>query len=96
MSSSGYLSNHYVPQWYQARFLPTSGEAKFRYLDLRPESFKDETGVLRTKKALHRWGTRRCFQETDLYTTQFGNWRSTDIEKFFFGRVDDNHEVHHL
>ena len=88
MSPEGYSNNHYVPQWYQARFLPSSGEAKFRYLDLTPEVIKHPTGVLCTKKALQRWGTRRCFQETDLYTTQFGNWRSKDIEKFFFGRVD--------
>lgn len=86
--SGPYSKNHYVPQWYQAPFLPSVGEAKFHYLDLSPDEFKDAKGVLRKKTALRRWGTASCFRETDLYTAQFGNWRSTDIEKFFFGRVD--------
>jgi hypothetical protein len=40
------------------------------------------------KKALNRWGTDRCFKQTDLSTTRFGAWESTEIEQFFFGRVD--------
>jgi Protein of unknown function (DUF4238) len=87
-SSNAYSTNHYVPQWYQRRFLATAGEAKFCYLDLTPETFVDAQGVRRHKTAMRRWGTPRCFQETDLYTTQFGSWQSTDIEQFFFGRVD--------
>jgi Protein of unknown function (DUF4238) len=83
-----YKENHYVPQWYQRRFLPAAGEQKFRYLNLQPESFVDANGVKRQKKALQRWGTNGCFKQTDLYTTRFGQWESTDIEQFFFGRVD--------
>jgi len=37
---------------------------------------------------MHRWGTNSCFKQTDLYTTRFGAWESTEIEQFFFGRVD--------
>jgi hypothetical protein len=88
MSGDAYRENHYVPQWYQRRFLPDQGEQKFRYLDLKPEVFSDANGVKRTRKPLHRWGTNSCFKETDLYTTRFGNFQSTDIEQFFFGRVD--------
>jgi hypothetical protein len=40
------------------------------------------------KTALRRWGTSTCFKQTDLYTTRFGAWQSTEIEQFFFGRVD--------
>jgi Protein of unknown function (DUF4238) len=83
-----YKENHYVPQWYQRRFLPLIGEQKFRYLDLRPETFIDAKGVKRQKKSLQRWGTNNCFKQTDLYTTRFGAWESTEIEQFFFGRVD--------
>jgi hypothetical protein len=43
---------------------------------------------MRQKKALNRWGTDRCFKQTDLSTTRFGAWESTEIEQFFFGRVD--------
>jgi len=84
-----YKENHYVPCWYQERFLPTTGERKFRYLDLNPEQFRDPKGILRTKTALHRWGAASCFKETDLYTTKYGQYESTDIEQFFFGKMDD-------
>jgi hypothetical protein len=88
MGAGSYKENHYVPQWYQRRFLPASGEKKFRYLDLKPETFLDAKGVTRQKKSLQRWGTSSCFKQTDLYTTRFGAWESTEIERFFFGRVD--------
>jgi hypothetical protein len=84
-----YKENHYVPVWYQERFLPTTGERKFRYLDLAPEQFRDERGIVRTKTALKRWGASSCFKKTDLYTTKYGQYESTDIEQFFFGRVDN-------
>lgn len=83
-----YKENHYVPIWYQERFLPTEGERKFRYLDLTPEQFRDPRGILRTKTALHRWGAVSCFRETDLYTVKYGRYESTEIERFFFGKVD--------
>jgi hypothetical protein len=88
MANGTYKENHYVPQWYQRPFLPLTGEQKFRYLDLRPETFVDATGAKRQKKSLQRWGTNSCFKQTDLYTTRFGAWESTEIEQFFFGRVD--------
>jgi len=88
MVSTSYRENHYVAQWYQRRFLPAVGEKKFHYLDLKPDQFRDPNGVLRQKKALNRWGTDRCFKQTDLYTTRFGAWESTEIEQLFFGRVD--------
>jgi hypothetical protein len=88
VSQNSYKENHYVPQWYQRRFLPSVREQKFRYLDLYPESFVDPTGAKRQKKKIFRWGTDRCFKQMDLYTTRFGALESTEIERFFFGRVD--------
>ena len=85
-----YKENHYVPRWYQERFLPTTDERKFRYLDLAPEQFRDPNGIPRTKTALRRWGAASCFKETDLYTTKYGQYESTDIEQFFFGKVDED------
>ncbi|MET2828068.1 DUF4238 domain-containing protein [Mesorhizobium shangrilense] len=84
-----YRENHYVPCWYQERFLPVEGEKKFRYLDLRPARIPDQNGVLRPTKNPRRWGAASCFKETDLYTVKYGQQESTDIEKFFFGKVDD-------
>jgi len=88
MPSNTYKENHYVPCWYQERFLPASGERKFRYLDLAPDQFRDPKGTVRTKTALRRWGAANCFKETDLYTTKYGYYESTEIEQFFFGKVD--------
>src|SRR5687768_5092794 len=80
--------NHYVPEWYQKRFIPTTTrERKFFYLDLRPERVTRE-GRTYTRSSIMRWGPRSCFAETDLYTTRLGSWINTDIEKLFFGRVD--------
>jgi hypothetical protein len=43
-----YKENHYVPRWYQERFLPLAGERKFCYLDLMPEQFRDPNGIIRS------------------------------------------------
>ena len=91
MASRDYRRNHYVPRWYQRRFfLPEQKEEKSHYLDLLPGTFTDITGSTRTKTALRRWGTPRCFCQDDLYTTRFGAWESTEIEEKFFGEIDRN------
>ena len=85
---SVYRNNHYVPVWYQERFIQTnSREQKFYFLDLKPEVI--DAGKKQYKRnELLRWGPRRCFCEQDLYTTKYGEWLSTDIEKHFFGPID--------
>ncbi|MFC1491415.1 DUF4238 domain-containing protein [Nitrospinota bacterium] len=90
MSGNSYKRNHYVPQWYQKRFIPDDGrENKFYYLDLQPDEIPN---VKKTRRDLLRWGPKRCFIENDLYTVKFGGWENVDIEKFFFGRVDRDGE----
>jgi hypothetical protein len=85
-----YRHNHYVPEWYQYRFLLTGlKEQKFRYLDLDPNTFRDPTGQMRTKTNLRRSGPPRCFAENDLYTTKFGSLELTEIEEKFFGEINN-------
>lgn len=87
---SNYRRNHYVPVWYQSRFLlPSLKEQKFRLLDLSPDTVTDSNGRVHLKTAIRRWGPVLCFCEEDLYTTRFGAWISTEIEQRFFGEVDD-------
>jgi hypothetical protein len=87
-SSDAYRRNHYVPQWYQHRFIPaTAKERKFYYLDLQPE-FVVSNGRRHLRAAVLHWGPSRCFYQSDLYTTRFGGWESTDIEHYFFGEID--------
>jgi len=85
---SKYRKNHYVPVWYQERFLPLGlGEKKFFYLDLKPDTVVS-SGRSFKRHALLRWGPRNCFCQDDLYTTKYGSWVSTEIEEKFFGPLD--------
>lgn len=82
-----YRNNHYVPKWYQKRFL-SPGENELYYLDLNPGEFLDPRGVHHRNKALKKQGTKLCFFKKDLYTTKIDSITSTDIEKYFFGKID--------
>jgi hypothetical protein len=83
-----YRRNHYVPVWYQERFLPPGvGEKKFFYLDLAPDTVVSN-GRRFTRNSLLRWGPKNCFCQDDLYTTKYGRWISTEIEEKFFGSID--------
>jgi hypothetical protein len=87
--SAEYKNNHYVPQWYQRRFIPAGQFNRELYLlDLKPKSFRDGKGERRQSKALSRRGPRRCFSIDDLYTTRLGGIESRELERVFFGGVD--------
>jgi Protein of unknown function (DUF4238) len=83
-----YRLNHYVPVWFQQRFISsTATERKFYLLDLKPETIASK-GRWHQRDAILRWGPRKCFCEEDLYTTKHGSWISTEIEEKFFGPID--------
>ncbi|GFO67796.1 hypothetical protein GMLC_13750 [Geomonas limicola] len=82
-----YRRNHYVPQWYQKRFL--SKGQRFFYLDMRPDTVVTPTGHRYPRNSLHQWGPNLCFYLDDLYTTRFGTLESTEIEEKFFGKIDN-------
>jgi hypothetical protein len=84
--SEEYKHNHYVPEWYQKRFL-SKGQTKHYYLDLRPQVV-EQNGHKYTRTDLLRWGPKKCFAQDDLYTTRWDGSENRDIEKFFFGQVD--------
>jgi hypothetical protein len=78
--------HHYVPRWYQKRFLPAGQQTLF-YLDLKPENVK--RGRVRfTRKDLRYWHPSRCFCVDDLYSMRFGKAITDVLEKRFFGVVD--------
>jgi hypothetical protein len=83
-----YRNNHYVPQWYQQRFLKPFNATNFHVLDLKPDTFRDRFGRLHNANELHRLGTKKAFRKLDLYTTKFGIEHSTEIEQRFFGPID--------
>lgn len=86
---AAYINNHYVPQWYQRRFLPAcKKQRELFYLDLQPESWVDESGVRRCHRPMTHRTLKKCFAEPNLYTTRLSGRDSVDIEKFFFGEID--------
>lgn len=87
--SIGYRNNHYVPQWYQRRFLRAdAGQRVLHYLALQPQSIVDARGIRRSVPQRRRRPLRDCFVEADLYTLRFGEQLSTAIEQHFFGEID--------
>ncbi len=81
--------NHYVPQWYQKGFLKNDSN-NLCYLDLYPDKEELPDGRIITFNDRNNWPASRCFYQTDLYTTFFGNYINDDIEKLLFGKIDDS------
>lgn len=80
--------NHYVPQWYQRGFLLDHSN-QFHYLDLNPDTKELPDGRVITMNNRNLWPTSRCFYQTDLYTTFFGEYINDEIERRLFGKIDD-------
>ncbi|HNP62462.1 MAG TPA: DUF4238 domain-containing protein [Woeseiaceae bacterium] len=83
--------NHYVPQWYQERFLaPGRAEDKYYYLDLNPEKVARVDGGHFFRNELRRLGPVSCFKMDHLYTLRFGEYAFDIVEKQFFGEIDSS------
>jgi hypothetical protein len=80
-------SHHYVPQWYQKRFLEASKNILIRY-DLTPEKIAATPSKGYVKNKLHYWPTQKCFCVNDLYMLRFGQQTTDLLERWFFGEVD--------
>jgi hypothetical protein len=91
MSSSDkeYRHNHYVPEWYQLRFM-LPGQTRYYRLDLKPDVLVSAGGHKYARNDVHHWSPERIFAENDLYTTEWGQIANTEIEKFFFGKLDND------
>lgn len=81
--------NHYVPQWYQRRVIPTGlKEQKLYYLDLTPDRVTHPDGSFHYRNESRRLGPPSCFAQQHLYTLFFGVHAADVIEKRFFGAID--------
>lgn len=82
--------NHYVPQWYQQRFIPDDRkERKYHYLDMAPERVTNAGGMGFHRRNERRYlGPANCFQHEHLYTVFLGGNATDVIEKKFFGKID--------
>src|SRR5208337_884413 len=79
--------NHYVPIWYQKRFLPPN-RTSFFYLDCSPEKKHLADGRIITMNDCFLWGPNKCFWVKDLYTTSFFGVPHDEIERYLFGQID--------
>jgi hypothetical protein len=79
--------NHFVPRWYQKGFFEP-GRATLAYLDLSPPVSVLDDGRVITERALFDAPPKRCFFQTDLYSTFFGTFVNDEIERLLFGDVD--------
>lgn len=75
-NSNDFKHNHYVPEWYQKRFIPSGyPQSEIQYLDLNPPQVRDAKGKLHTFSALRSRPVSGTFAQDDLYTTKFGTYR---------------------
>ncbi len=79
-------AHHYVPRWYQKRFLKP-GQFEYSYLHLKPETIVHK-GIKHQKRSVFHRGPATCFYEDDLYALKFGKATTDVIEKQFFGGID--------
>ena len=79
--------NHYVPIWYQKRFI-LGPRSTLQYLDLDPPKTELPNGRTIIGKEFELRSPKRSFRERDLYTTRFGRTLNDEIEKFLFGAID--------
>ncbi|MEG0416718.1 MAG: DUF4238 domain-containing protein [Erysipelothrix sp.] len=79
--------HHYVPEWYQKRFMLKDQTAYYR-LDLFPEIIKKPNGELLKKGEILKKGPGKFFYEIDLYTTNYFGTKNDEIERSLFGEID--------
>lgn len=84
-----YVNHHYVPQWYQKRFLePSSQRSVLHYLSLRPQLLRDAQGRQHDLPVRRQRPIKKCFTQPDLYTLRNRGLKSTVIEQMLFGEID--------
>jgi hypothetical protein len=79
--------HHYVPKWYQRRFL-APGQTSFKILDLSPPKFTRRDGTFTYGRQILDKGPSAFFLEHDLYTTRFFGAPNDEIERMLFGVID--------
>jgi len=89
MTSTEFRHNHYVPRWYQERFLPAAQKQReLYYLHKEPRAARDGRGRRITLPEIEPRALKNCFAERDLYTLTFRDISSTELERRFFGQID--------
>jgi Protein of unknown function (DUF4238) len=86
---SEFRHNHYVPRWYQERFLPADrAQREIYYLHKVPRIVRNGRGRWITIPNVELRALKNCFAQRDLYTMAFREVESTELERLFFGKLD--------
>lgn len=80
--------HHYVPVWFQKRFLP-EGQTSLYYLNLQPFEQLPDGRQIKVRE-MYEWGPRNCFYRKGLYTIKVFGIRNDEIEEFLFGKIDND------
>lgn len=78
--------NHYVPKWYQRRFL-TDNRDKLFYLYIDNRKRLPDGRIISCREVSERYPSQ-CFWTLDLYTTQFREHLNDEIERLLMGSID--------
>ena len=80
--------HHYVPEWYQRRFM-LKEQCEYHRLNLNPKLKKlDDGRFVPIEKELMTKGPGGFFFEENLYTTEYFGKKNVDIETYLFGEID--------
>jgi len=89
VSNNPAKSHHYVPEWYQRRFIvPASHPHKLHYLDMTPEKVMHPDGGHHYRTARRLLGPDNCFETDYFYRLNFGGLVDDRLETRFFGTID--------
>ncbi len=88
MKSSAIRQNHYVPVWYQKGFA-IERNSSLHFLNLDPPRTVLPDGKVIVGRSVNVRAPKSCFWAHDLYTTKLGSIYNDDIEKYFFGEIDN-------
>lgn len=80
-------NHHYVPVWYQRRFLD-EGSTAFRILDLHPDRIVLPDGTIKSRRTILDKGPEAAFKTKDLYTVSLFGRANDEIERMLFGPID--------
>ena len=78
--------NHYVPEWYQKRFL--NFQNSYYYLNIKPREKILANGKKIQLNTIWKRGPKKCFKLEDLYSITIFGIVFDDIERFLFGNID--------
>lgn len=82
-------NHHYVPVWYQKRFLAPA-RTTFKILDLRRDKFALPDGRVRYSREILDKGPNSWFKTKDLYTVSLFGRPNDEIERMLFGVIDSS------